>query len=251
MKGKPVPVVFALHGGATSTGLAMHLKVDYTELADREGFVVVYPSGVNGWNIGSHDAYSVERRTHNADDLGFFKAMFDAREKKGVADPKRIYVTGGSNGGVMIQYFACAMPERIAGIGVMVATLPKAAEKDWPKPKLPVPTVIMLGTKDTFKPWEGSKDQFSAVETVAFWRKPNGCDEKSTKKEFPRLRPERRVPGVLRVVGGESSGRLLHPWRPRTRLADAEGHRGHRHRPENPRYFRPRGVLELLQGQGR
>lgn len=190
VKGKPAPVVFALHGGASSSGLAQYLKVDYTGLADKEGFVVVYPSGVHGWNIGSHDAYSVQRRTSNADDLGFFKAMFDALEKEGVADPKRIYVTGGSNGGVMTQYLACAMPERIAGIGVMVATLPKAAEKDWPKPKLPMPTVIMLGTKDTFKPWDGSQDQFSAAGTVAFWRNLNGCDDTGTKKEFPDRDPK-------------------------------------------------------------
>ena len=59
--GKPAPVVFALHGGAANSGLQMHLKVDYTKLADTEGFVVVYPSGVAGWNIGSHDAYSKRR----------------------------------------------------------------------------------------------------------------------------------------------------------------------------------------------
>ena len=46
--GRPAPVVFALHGGAANSGLQMHLKVDYTPLAAKEGFVVVYPSGVNG-----------------------------------------------------------------------------------------------------------------------------------------------------------------------------------------------------------
>jgi poly(3-hydroxybutyrate) depolymerase len=33
--------VFALHGGAANSGLQMHLKVDFTPVADREGFVVV------------------------------------------------------------------------------------------------------------------------------------------------------------------------------------------------------------------
>jgi polyhydroxybutyrate depolymerase len=217
VKGKPAPVMFALHGGASSSGLSQYMKVDYTTLADKEGFVLVYPSGVNGWNIGSHDAYSVQRRTSNADDLGFFRAMFDTLEKEGVADPKRIYVTGGSNGGVMTQFLACAMPERIAGIGVMVATLPKAADKDWPKPGVPVPTVIMLGTRDTFKPWDGSKDQYSAAETVAFWRRLNGCTDASTKREFPdrdpkdecRVRSEAwtgRAPVVLYTLDGHGHG---------------------------------------------
>jgi len=40
----------------------------------------------------------------NADDIGFFRAMFDTLIKEGAADPKRIYVVGGSNGGVMTQF---------------------------------------------------------------------------------------------------------------------------------------------------
>jgi polyhydroxybutyrate depolymerase len=190
VKGKPAPVVFALHGGATSTGLAMHLKADYTGLADKEGFVVVYPSGVNGWNIGSHDANSVKRRTSDADDLGFFKAMFDTLEKEKIADPKRIYVTGGSNGGVMTYWLVSHFADRIAGAGVMVATLPKSAAKDWPKPSHPVPMMIALGTEDTFKPWNGTRDQFSANATVEFWRKQNGCAAESLKWDLPNLDPK-------------------------------------------------------------
>ncbi len=107
VKGKPAPVVFALHGGASSSGLAQHLKVDYTKLGEQEGYVTIYPSGVNGWNIGSHNAYSVKRRTSDADDIGFFSAMFDTLIQEGVADPQRIYLTGGSNGGVMTQFLVC------------------------------------------------------------------------------------------------------------------------------------------------
>jgi len=172
-KGKPSPVVFALHGGASSTGLAMHLKADYTKLGDAEGYVTVYPSGVNGWNIGSHDMYSVKRRTSDADDVGFFRAMFDTLIAEKVADPQRIYVTGGSNGGVMTQNLVCHLADRIAGAGVVVATLPRAADKDWPKPSRPVPILLMLGTVDPMKPWKGNSDQMSADETIAFWRKQN------------------------------------------------------------------------------
>ena len=66
-----------------------------------------------------------------------------------------------------------------------MATLPKAAERDWPKPAVPVPAVVMLGTEDTFKPWNGSRDQFSAAETVAFWRRVNGCGPDPVRNELP------------------------------------------------------------------
>ena len=188
VKGKPAPVVFALHGGASSSGLAQHVKVDYTKLGEQEGYVTVYPSGVNGWNIGSHDAYSVKRRTSDADDIGFFRAMFDTLIAEGIADPQRIYITGGSNGGVMTQFLVCNLADRIAGAGVMVATLP-AAVKDWPKPARPVPMIIMLGTVDPMKPWSGNADQLSADATVEYWRTQNGCAGDAKKWDLPDLDP--------------------------------------------------------------
>jgi polyhydroxybutyrate depolymerase len=217
VKGKPAPVVFALHGGATSTGLAMHLKADFTVLGDKEGYVTVYPSGVNGWNIGSHDAYSVKRRTSNADDIGFFRAMFDALIKEGIADPQRIYVAGGSNGGVMTQSLVCNLADRIAGAGVVVATLPRAAEKDWPKPSRPVPILVMLGTVDPMKPWNGNADQMSAAETIAFWRKQNSCIGDGKKRDLPDRDPndgfrvhaqrwEGKAPVVFYTLEGHGHG---------------------------------------------
>ena len=215
--GRPSPVVFALHGGASQSGLAMHLKSDFTTLGETAGYVTVYPSGVNGWNIGSHDMYSVKRRTSDADDVGFFRAMFDTLVAEQVADPQRIHVVGGSNGGVMTQFLVCSLADRIAGAGVLVATLPRAAEKDWPKPSRPVPMLVMLGTVDPMKPWDGSRDQMSAAETVAFWRTRNATDAKGTAWDLAdrdpadgcRVRAERwegEAPVVFYTLEGHGHG---------------------------------------------
>ena len=71
----------------------------------------------------------------------------------------------------------------------MVATLPRAAEKSWPKPSRPVPIIVMLGTEDPMKPWNGNRDQMSAEETVAFWCQVNGCNEESNTWELPDRAP--------------------------------------------------------------
>jgi len=189
VKGKPSPVIFVLHGGASNSGLAMHLKTDFTVLGKKEGYITVYPSGVNGWNIGSHDMYSVKRRTSDADDIGFFRSMFDTLIEDRVADPEHIYVAGGSNGGVMTMNVVCHLADRIAGAGVLVATLPRAAEITWPKPSGPIPVIIMLGTEDPMKPWSGNRDQMSAEETVAFWRKVNRCPDQAKQWELPDRDP--------------------------------------------------------------
>jgi len=182
---KPSPVVFVLHGGASNSGLAMHLKTDFTVLGSTEGYVTVYPSGINGWNIGSHEMLSSRRRASDADDVGFFRAMFDMLIAENIADPNQIYLSGGSNGGVMTMNLVGHLSDRIAGAAVLVATLPRAAETKWPKPSRPVPIMIMLGTEDPMKPWEGNRDQMSAKETLAFWRKLNGCREDMEKWELP------------------------------------------------------------------
>ena len=189
VRGRPAPVIFVLHGGAASSGLAMHWKTDFTRLGSREGYVTVYPSGINGWNIGSHDLYSVRRRTSDADDVGFFREMFDLLIKERIADPARIHVVGGSNGGVMTMHLVCHLADRIAGAGVLVATLPRAVTTSWPRPQRAVPIVIMLGTEDPMKPWEGNRDQMSAEETVAYWRGINSCRKESVSLELPDLDP--------------------------------------------------------------
>jgi len=189
LRGRPAPVVFALHGGASNSGLAMHLKTDFTQLGASAGFVTVYPSGVNGWNIGSHDMLSVKRRTSDADDVGFFRAMFDSLVKERIADPEQIFVVGGSNGGVMTMHLICQLADRLAGAGVVVATLPRAAQTSWPQPARPVPILVMLGTEDPLKPWEGNRDQMSASETVAFWRRVNGCAAEGTSRSLPDRDP--------------------------------------------------------------
>ena len=58
---KPAPLVFALHGGA-SKGVWLEEGVAYNEYAKRDGWIMVYPSGVDGhwndlraWRAGSVD----------------------------------------------------------------------------------------------------------------------------------------------------------------------------------------------------
>lgn len=175
VRGRPAAVVFALHGGASNSGLQMHYKVDFTPLADREGFVVVYPSGQRGWNVGASDAFIVRNFSSTADDVGFFRAMFDALIEEKVADPDRIYVVGGSNGGMMTHRLACEFADRIAGAAAVVATLPASAPQEWPRPSRPVPFMLLLGTADPLVKYAGSGQTLSAAETVDFWRQQNHC----------------------------------------------------------------------------
>ena len=44
VKGKPSPAIFVLHGGASNSGLAMHLKTDFTVLGKKRDMLRYIPA---------------------------------------------------------------------------------------------------------------------------------------------------------------------------------------------------------------
>jgi polyhydroxybutyrate depolymerase len=177
-RGKPAPVVFGLHGGSANSGLSQHFKSDYTGLAEKEGFVVVYPSGIRGWNFNPGGVSGRGGQRKDWDDLGFFDAMFQQLIDERIADPKRIYITGGSGGGLMTWSLMHHRGDRIAAVGILVATLPRS-HRDWPPMKRPIPAIVMLGTLDPLITWDGRDEHelnvHSAPETLNYLLGRNGC----------------------------------------------------------------------------
>ncbi len=73
-----MPLVLLLHGGGgTGEGMEKLTLGGFNRLADREGFVVVYPDGIEKhWNDGRGlEAYRAHRE--NIDDVGFVSALID------------------------------------------------------------------------------------------------------------------------------------------------------------------------------
>ena len=120
-------LVVALHGFA---GSAAEMEHDYgiTDKANAEHFIVVYPEGVpsNGplhlrtWNTGSCCGPSQERQV---DDVTFIRALIDELIEKYHVDPKRVYVTGMSNGAIMTYTLAAQLSDKIAAIAPVSGTL--------------------------------------------------------------------------------------------------------------------------------
>ena len=71
---KPAPLVFALHGGG-GNGAREERRVAYNEYAERDGWIVVYPSGIDGhWNdLRGYEGFLSHRE--NVDDVGFIEAL--------------------------------------------------------------------------------------------------------------------------------------------------------------------------------
>lgn len=194
-------LVIALHGAMGSGQQARAtFGYDFDLLADREGFIAVYPQGFEGhWNDGKvkgpHSANS-----ENIDDVGFLRALVDRLAKDHGVDRSRVYVTGISNGGSMTLCLALQAPEIARAYAAVVASVP-APENMAATPKnLPVSVLLMNGTDDPFVPWRGGDvvlygvwgnrgPVLSAQASIDYFRKLAGLEGAPRVTRFPDRDP--------------------------------------------------------------
>jgi polyhydroxybutyrate depolymerase len=163
LSGAPKALVFVLHGGG-GTGLGVadtgaHPLSVFRTVADREGFVVVYPGGLpatdgqDGWV----DCRADNGVSSGADDIGFLAALIErVRGQYGLATT-RVFMAGGSNGAMMTQAFAIARPDLVAAVassGGSLAANPRAGACA-AGPTTPKPILLAHGTADTQMPYDG------------------------------------------------------------------------------------------------
>jgi polyhydroxybutyrate depolymerase len=200
----PLPLVIALHG-ILNTPENADKQTAFRELADREGFVVAYPDARMGvWNIFN------SRR--DADDIRFLSALIDQMVAKYQVDPARVYLTGTSNGGMMVHTVARVMPERFAAIAPAFGPLARSTERAG-APGVPMPTLIIYGTADNILRWGGGGSSgfglpwYSSVpDMVAFWANNNGCSEVAESTDLPDIDPNDGTTASRTVYGGCTDG---------------------------------------------
>jgi polyhydroxybutyrate depolymerase len=178
---KPTPVVLAFHGGGANADSMVRFS-GLNEKSDEAGFVVVYPNGtgrlerVLTFNGGNCCAYAMNNKV---DDVEFTRQLLDDLAKSVNIDPKRVFATGMSNGGIMAYLLASELSDRIAAIAPVAG--PMGTETC--QPKRPVPVIHFHGTADENAPFKGGKGEksisstefYSVEHSIQAWVKANGC----------------------------------------------------------------------------
>lgn len=179
-----VPLLLVFHG-LGGNGKDMERGTKFNGLSDRMGFIVVYPDGYKAsWADGS--GVTPAGRA-GVDDVGFISALIDKLAGELRINPKHVYATGYSNGGMFVQRLACELSDRIAAIASVAGTM---TEKLSPKcsPDGAVSVMHIHGTDDFVVPWEGGEVRgvgifgwniLSVPTTVSKWVDINGCSESS------------------------------------------------------------------------
>lgn len=216
-KGTPQPLVLALHGNGGSGEQLLRYARWSTQVA-AGGIVIALPDGLNkGWADGRPDSQFRGRKPPSGlNDVEFLMELIDGLVKEGIADRRRIYVMGVSNGGMMALRLLCDHADRFAAGAAVMASLPDVNAQRC-KPSRPVPLMLMNGTADKLVPDQPQPGQYLGTEaTAAFWRRVNRCGATRPPLDLPDVNPndgsrivvsEAQCPAgqdviVYRAVGG-------------------------------------------------
>ncbi len=190
-----VPLVIALHGGVGS-GAQFERNSGFDALADRFRFVVVYPDGIT---IGGASVFAAGRvwnggqccgpaATGNVDDVTFLTRVIDSVRARFHGDPRRVFVTGHSNGAIMAYRLACERADRIAAIGVQAGTL----EIPTCSPSRPVSVMHIHGAADRNIPIAGGRgngisatDFFPPQQAIEILARADHCPARPTEAVDP------------------------------------------------------------------
>jgi len=176
---KTMALVLGFHGAGSNSGQFERYS-GFSSVADREGFIVVYPQA-----LGGHPTWNTTTGPNNAD-LQFVRDLIDDLESRCNIDPNRIYASGHSNGGGMANRLACDLADRIVAIGPVSGAYQGSEECS---PSRPVAVLGIHGTDDPIIPYNGFQDMrepptayfvigVPIPQWASSWANRNGCDSK-------------------------------------------------------------------------
>ena len=209
---EPTPVMFLLHGwgGNWWKDLRKGETAKYDKLADKYGYIMVYPKGMadygtrssnnwSSWNVGSNglsstcinaDSYCYDSCeaankcgacawTTCYDDVLFIDTILREVERKHCVETSKRFLTGISNGGMMVYHYASKRPKTFKGYmpifgSPMLGTLgvPREVSSAW--------LLHFHGLEDTTVPIGGGASYdgwlyISADETIKIWAEMQEC----------------------------------------------------------------------------
>lgn len=181
-------LVVACHGGGQSAHLMSNTHPGLRRACEEHGMILVCPEGAYS-PLHRDRSWSGNNRhgPHLVDDVVFLSRLLE-RLKEGLhLDCNRIYATGFSGGGGMIQFWASETT------GLLAAIAPVSSRFGWrdivtdelvsPSPaQEAIPTMIVHGPFDGKRPWEpGINNQgevvFGITDVIDYWLAANDCDD--------------------------------------------------------------------------
>jgi polyhydroxybutyrate depolymerase len=169
------PLLVMLHGYGDSP-LLSEIYTQFSSLADKQKFIVVYPYGTNGsedgnlsWNAGFCCALAMR---NNTDDVGYINFLVDTLSRQYPIDQNRIYIAGYSNGAMLAYRIIAEYPAKYAAVAAVAGTVagssfPNNIYYHIPDPVQPVSLITFHGEKDMIVPFLGGENIYKGQKGLA------------------------------------------------------------------------------------
>lgn len=175
---KGAPLLFVLHG-YTGSPESIRIRSNMDELANINGFAVVYPhstyyKGNTYWNAGLN--------LTEVNDIDFLETLAKKIQKEYDLSDKNIFCTGFSNGGFMSYALACSGTQVFSCIASVSGLISKGT---WGiKKDIPCSVLHIHGGLDKAIPHNGTKSIEGVFigapgmdEILEYWKKINNVDK--------------------------------------------------------------------------
>jgi poly(3-hydroxybutyrate) depolymerase len=190
---RKVPLVFAMHG-YTCTGEIYAGNSGWSDVAERYGFIVIFPSALHGrvdmkpegldpdW--ASLPAWNVFDEEDRPDELRFFNYMLDRAIQELPVDPGRVYASGHSWGSLMTYMLALGMGSRLAAAapcsGVMFGdAYERFMERPWVKNAAePIPIWMFWGLEEEWLIPSVPTHENQTGKTLDYWMRHSGKEDR-------------------------------------------------------------------------
>lgn len=176
---RSMPLVLALHG-RLGNGEGQARLSHFDAVSDRNGFIVVYPDGLErSWADGRGATPSDKK---HVSDVKFISELIDELSREYRIDNSRVYATGMSNGGFMSGRLACDLSSKIAAVAIVAASLSDKTATAC-RPEKPVSVLVIQGNADPLVPFAGGSlgkngdrgTVLSHADAVKKWVELDGC----------------------------------------------------------------------------
>lgn len=211
-----LPLVIALHGGG-GTGAVMETLTGFSQLSDRENFIVAYPDGFldNRWADGRG---TTAPDLAGINDVTFISSLIDEIGRLVKIESRRVYVCGISNGSMFVNFLACELSGRIAAIGGVSGQL--AEIKKTLRPAAPLGVIYFHGTADPAVPYNGGTvvgpnagEVLSTAELIAFWVGVDAANPVPATEFLPDTDPADGTRVIRFTFSGGRDGTQVHLYR--------------------------------------
>jgi polyhydroxybutyrate depolymerase len=185
------PLMFNFHAGGGNSADHLNYTSDMRELAESNGFILVYPQASVDSSNGSTSW--IDKEGSNKNDIFFVEEIYNLLNTTYNIDSNRVYACGYSEGAIFTYELGCRLSNIITGIAAVAGSM---LDDNYRQqlgfnscdPTHPTPVLLILGTNDDnyHARYNGLQPYYMSVDNITnYWTNYNNTDQNPIISQIP------------------------------------------------------------------